>query len=243
MPSIDKENMAKKIRSLLSLADDPSATEAEALNAAQKAKALLDKYQMELGAVELLEEGFVEEVSNTHRMESWQIHELLAGSIAKYTETKSFNSGLPRSKIRQCVFFGLKSDVAFAIWLSQALELFILRQAAELKHNKRQYKWRKLGLIDGIAARIDELVQQREQERRQNAPAGGNSLVSLDKLGLVSTELNRIHDIGPARKRRMRTDDFAQDAYQTGQDSAKNAPLNKPIEEEKERLQIQQGGG
>ena len=54
MDETQKDKMAHKIRALMAKAEDSAATEAEAVAAAEKAKELLDKYQLDLGAVQLI---------------------------------------------------------------------------------------------------------------------------------------------------------------------------------------------
>lgn len=111
------QSIAAKIRALLARTTQSGCTEAEALAAANKAKELLDKYQLDVGELGLREEGV--------EMREWPSDPVgatvgLARAIAQFTNTRAV-----RPKQSAVAFIGIRSDVDFAEWLCLSLETFV----------------------------------------------------------------------------------------------------------------------
>lgn len=111
------QSIAAKIQALLARTTQSGCTEAEALAAANKAKELLDKYQLDVGELGLREEGVT--------TREWPSDPTgatvgLGNAIAKFTGTRAV-----RPKQSAVAFIGIRSDVDFAEWLCVSLETFV----------------------------------------------------------------------------------------------------------------------
>ena len=71
MNSADREKLLARIKALFSKTTEAGATEAEELAATEKARELIEKYQLDMGAEELKREGFVKK---KHRHGNGALH-------------------------------------------------------------------------------------------------------------------------------------------------------------------------
>lgn len=118
-----KKAIAAKIKALLAKTEDNGATEAEAMAAAFKAKEMMDRYQLDMGELEMEADGFEELATETACEFSHKVQWNLAHAVSLFTETRCWN----KRETNSLRFFGYKSDVQFAQWLIQALEGFVLK--------------------------------------------------------------------------------------------------------------------
>ncbi|GJM01708.1 MAG: hypothetical protein DHS20C08_02090 [Rhodomicrobium sp.] len=258
MDDVFKEKIAHKIRALMAKAEDSAATEAEAIAAAAKAKELLDKYQLDLGSVALVREGFQQLRASDHSDESTEIHDQLAYFISQYTDTIAWHANNGPNTRSECRYFGLKSDVVFAVWLSQSLEKFVLRKAApQREHGDEYYNSYRDGLINGINIKLQSAIQKNrksrppmgfnpepepesEQDRYappSNAPLNaGLSMAPRDKIGIVKTEAQKRFKFTGTKKSTSHNQNLG--AFMTGRAEGKTANLNEPLADESEGTQL-----
>jgi hypothetical protein len=84
MTGADREKLLARIKALFSNTTGAGATEAEELAAAEKARELIEKYQVDMGAEELKKEGFIQK---TLHMESSRLafaRRIIFGGIEKF---------------------------------------------------------------------------------------------------------------------------------------------------------------
>lgn len=86
-------SIASKLRALRDLADNPGATEAERLNAAEKYETILHKYHLDASELELREEGVAHvTVELDPRGNSFVTGQLMAMGIARFTKCRTWMS-------------------------------------------------------------------------------------------------------------------------------------------------------
>jgi hypothetical protein len=187
-----QREIALKIRALLSKTVDKGCTEAEAMMAAAKAKELIDRYQIDMSEADIAEEGYVKGTAESDMGRKFNVQNWLAGSIARYCETKywmTHNHGGHRRKTR-IVFFGLKSDVEFANWLLTGLEAFVWTKADEFGGDYYEKRNFAMGCCNRIAERLREAIKEREA-RNVTMSQTGKSLVVV-KGQLVESEFKKL---------------------------------------------------
>src|ERR1035437_9034590 len=110
--TINRESLLDKIRALMSKTVDNGCTEAEALSALDKARAMMDAYEVSEEDLQLSkEEKAVLRTEPPGTRDPHGIKNALAMSVAKFCDCEVWKSknGL--------TFCGLKSDAQFATWL------------------------------------------------------------------------------------------------------------------------------
>jgi hypothetical protein len=248
MDDIQRDKIAHKIRALMAKAEDDAATEAEALAAAEKAKELLDKYQLDLGSVALVKEGFQHLRASDLSDESTHIHDSLAYFISQYTDTIAWHANNGPNTPSECRYFGLKSDVTFAVWLAQSLEKFVRRKAEPQKqHGEAYYVSYRDGLINGINIKLQSAIHKAKRKRPrvadvdgadlsdeeryrppENAPLNeGLSMEPLDKVGIVRTEAQKRFRFTGEKK--SQTENSNLGAFLSGRAEGKTANINEPL--------------
>lgn len=245
MSDFDKSKIAKKIKALMAKAEDSAATEGEAVAAAEKARELLDKYQLDVRALDLSYDGFSQLNSSGKNEESAQIHDALAYLIAEYTDTLAYH--VPESEEHQseCRYFGLESDVYFALWLSQSLEKFIIRRSKEVTHLGRTYYLSfRDGIINGINSKLHTAIQQRNKSLGNNEPAHSSSMAKskrgeaessehFDKKNYVLTEAQQRFKLPKKEPKANKSNNRNLGAFLIGRAEGKTASLAEPIGDER----------
>lgn len=260
MKEFDQEKIAHKIRALMAKAEDNAATEAEAISAAEKAKELLDKYQLDLGSVQLVNDGFETLKSSNQDDESSHIHDSLAYFISQYTDTMAWNNQNAKNGLSECRYFGLKTDVYFAVWLSQSLEKFIIRRSETVKHlGEDYYNSFRDGILNGINSKLQSACERNHKKRPKNhepeEASGGEGSASseaeqdhkdnfnsgveiLDKIGIVKTEAQkRFRLSGDSKKTTVYKSNIG--AFLSGRTEGKAASLAQPLGNDKDIEQLE----
>ena len=244
-------------------AEDSAATEAEAIAAAEKAEELLDKYQLDLGAVQLIKDGFQNLRSSDHSAESAHIHDQLAYFIGQYTDTIAWRTPEERDRPAECRYFGLKTDVDFAVWLSQSLERFILRKSASvIPLGEKYYDSYRDGVINGVNIKLQAAIQkkgtqakqqaaysasayddERSDDQDQTAPPddmGPTGLANLDKVGIVKTEAQKLFNFTSTHHSASYSTTYKSNigAFLAGRAEGKQASLDAPLEDVKPSEQL-----
>src|SRR6266536_3504047 len=134
----NREKLFTRIRALFSKTVEAGATEAEAMAAAEKARALLEKYQLDLGAEELRQEGFVRKAVKLDALGSY-FGRLISSALQEFCDVKIWynvpNTAKARIALRyetpatEIEIFGLASDVELAEYLLGSLAGFALAGA------------------------------------------------------------------------------------------------------------------
>jgi hypothetical protein len=203
MTPTDQDKLLARIKALFSKTVEAGATEAEELAAAEKARELLEKYQLDLGAEELKREGFIQKMIEAERAQ-FAFARRIMHSINQFCEVRTWYStwGKPRIFV-----LGLASDVEFAAYLVESLSNFAVAgaamhvavqrkiaialatpmTAAESREAHRSYL---VGCANRVSMRLREMAQQRRAQAAR--PGSFGALIKLDKPALVDAEMDRI---------------------------------------------------
>jgi Protein of unknown function (DUF2786) len=199
------EKLLAKIRALLAKTVEAGATEAEELAAAEKARALLEQYQLDLGAEQLKREGFVQKCIEFDAVRFTFARRIMC-AIDAFCEVKTWYVTFGRSRV-QMEILGLASDAEFAAYLIESLTNFALAgatmhvatarkmaialgsplDAAQSREERRSYL---IGCASRIGARLHELERQRRF--RAARPGSCRALVEIDKPDLIRAEMERL---------------------------------------------------
>ncbi len=245
MTDFDKSKIANKIKALMAKAEDRAATEAEAVAAAEKARELLDKYQLDLGALNLSQDGFSQLKSTGQSAESAHIHDALAYLIADYTDTLAFHVPESDERPSECRYFGLESDVYFALWLSQSLEKFIVRRSKEVEHLGRAYYLSfRDGIINGVNSKLHSAIQQRNKSLKRTSSSHSSTMAKskqddikdadqFDKKSYVLSEAQQRFKLPEKEPRANKSNNRNLGAFLIGRAEGKTASLAEPIGDER----------
>lgn len=175
----DREKLLTKLQALLEMTERNGCTEAEAALAADHAARLMQKHGLSLADLKAASptdvcclEGLKGGKRHTHEVQ-WTVP-----IIARFTQTRTWltKSVLKRSKAKKQIevviqFFGIKNDVAIAIFLAktfqQALDLEWTRywtkaRAITLFTEHAARKGFMIGMTDRLNDRLNEMIRQRE---------------------------------------------------------------------------------
>lgn len=198
MSAVNRKSLAAKVAALLAKTVEAGATPAEAEAALAMAKSLMDRYQIDLGAVGLEEEGTRKESILDAFQHGLRLRSLMGSAIAKFTDTRYWTSGRSEhNHFMECNqpkwaekvpvhihFLGLQSDVDFAVWLADHLAQFCLAELTRHRLNlilesdltmitPQEQAAFLTGATDRINNRLDDLVLARQQT------STGTSLIVL----------------------------------------------------------------
>lgn len=195
-----RERMAAMIRALLAKTAENGCTEGEAQAAADKARELMDRWNIDRGAIGMEEEGTTRGRAESKKYGRIIVSDYLAGAVAAYCDCKSWitSGGLEG---RASVFFGLRSDVDFATWLLASLSSYVSNAAREhgrmLPAGKARWNAEK-GFIAGAVSRISQRLRTATAERQAaqraaaaSAPVTGTSLVVV-KGAIVERDFRKL---------------------------------------------------
>lgn len=246
----ERRKIAQRVAALLAKTQENGATEGEAIAAAIKAKELMDRYAIDIGEAELINEGFEEVETAPADPDAELIYQELWLGVAQFTDTISWIEQRPTAddpddqttgRIGRHVFFGCAGDVVFAVWLLQTLESFIRRGAAayveeikldEVKFsdlNEEDIEIKRLSFIIGSARRIRHRLLSESKKRRQAQQSTGRDLVPIDKTALVAQEMKR-RDIALVQEQVERTA-ADQQAMLEGVRLGDKARFDRPVHE------------
>ena len=245
MTDFDKSKIAKKIKGLMAKAEDSAATEAEAVAAAEKARELLDKYQLDLGTLNLSHNGFSQLNATGQNAESAHIQDALAFLIADYTDTLAFHVPESEDQQSECRYFGLESDVYFALWLSQSLEKFIIRRSKEVEHlGQAYYLSFRDGIINGVNSKLHSAIQQRNKALKTVSSSHSSSMAKskqddikdteqFDKKSYVLSEAQQRFKLPEKPAKTNKTNNRNLGAFLIGRAEGKTASLAEPLGDER----------
>ena len=241
MSGFEREKIAHKIKALMAKAEDSAATEAEAIAAAEKARDLLDKYQLDLSTLDLTHDGFTQFKSTGDSEESALIHDALAFLIADYTDTIAFHVPAEENTPSECRYFGLESDVYFALWLSRSLEAFILRRSKEVEHlGQPYYLSYRDGIINGVNSKLHAAIQQRKKSLSSSNPSHSSTMApskqnkakdtdGFDKKSYVLSEAQQRFKLPEKPAKAIKKNNRNLGAFMIGRAEGKRASLAEPI--------------
>lgn len=189
-----QKKMAARIKALLAKTTENGATEAEAFEAMQKARELMDKYGLTKEAIENDAETIAAQKVARDNYKTFVIKDWLCVNVGRYCDCKTWTN----KKEGTLTYFGTEQDRQFATWLLESLDLFVRNQTVRFMDQKgfRDGKgpWNlQKGFMMGCIARINHRLHLLSEERERAArPNGrGKSLVVV-KMALVNAAFGNL---------------------------------------------------
>jgi hypothetical protein len=221
----NRDNLLDKIRALMAKTTENGCTEYEAMAALDKARAMMDAYEVTEADLQLTKaESAILRSEPPGSNDPHRIKRGLAMSVAKFCDCRVWrgNNGL--------VFCGLQSDAQFATWLLDNLTQFA--QAEMVKHligNLDSGADRRLvtaSFAMGCTARISGRLNALAEQSSKVAVGNSRALV-VTKAGLIADTMAR-HGIklGSSRSSRREVD---RGAYAAGAAAGERASFGRPV--------------
>jgi hypothetical protein len=221
-----------KIEALLSKTTAAGATEEEAAAAAAKARELVEKYQVDLGAEQVRKEGFVLRDLRIEGYEQTFVRGI-SYAVGVFAEVRIWFT-TPRGLPTTAWIFGLRSDVELAMHMLRSLTTFALsgldrHRAAADPTTSASSRAVRHGFILGCARSVSDRLLQTAREREAHTQGGdGNALVKLDKAAIIQVELD-------ARGMKFTTSCHASTSdarsYGAGAAHGKGASFGRPVKD------------
>jgi len=190
------DKLKTRIQGLRAKTIDNGCTEGEALAAAAKVAELLDRYDLSLTDVEIREAHCERRAYETHRKKRIPLDDCI-GAIADFCDCRVWREKNPAGEARY-VFFGLRSDVEVAHYLTELIDSAVRAELGRYKTTPDYQRFRHqerhmanasftLGMVASIA---DKLTAMKARRNKVNDEAG-RDLVVL-KAAVVDTELEKL---------------------------------------------------
>lgn len=237
--SDNRKSIFAKIKALLAKTTENGCTEHEAMAALDKARQMMDAY--DVTDTDLAFDGEqVKQESCTNPRDPDNIRWQLCGGVAKFCDCRVWGSE-GRAKI---VFFGLETDTGFATWLLDTLEAFVKRQSlqfladmgravggetdlfgAPLDGHDREHKRR--SFVYGCVVRIAERLRQAAAERERTAGIGNGRSLVVVKNALVNDAFRKLNlSLRSSRSGGYNADSYA---FDRGRQAGDRANFGRPV--------------
>src|SRR4051812_45732832 len=185
-----------RIQGLRAKTTDNGCTEAEALLAAAKVAELLDRYDLSLTDVEICNEHCEQRHYETQRKKRIPLDDCI-GDIANFCDCRVWREKSLSGSARY-VFFGLRSDIEVAHYLTELIDNAVRSELGRYKNSSGYRRLRHqdrhmanssftLGMVASIADRLTAM--KRERDAAKNGT--GRELVVL-KVSVVDAELAKL---------------------------------------------------
>lgn len=230
---MDKSTIAKRIKALLNKTVENGATEQEAMSAAEKAREMMDRYHLEHGTLGMEEEGTIRyrlPMANAYRavLED-ELRFALCHSVGRFTDTKVWRS----RRDGHFHFFGLKTDVDFAVWLFETLKDFAVRAAATsdldavlFGRGSKMSTSERADFSMACIRRISQRLHSAADDRKRQFDKGtGTSLIIL-KDQIVQRDFAKLGiNLSHSPMRAIRNREVAAAGFAAGDRASFNRPL------------------
>ena len=226
----DRNNLLDKIRALMSKTAENGCTEHEALAALDKARAMIDAYEVTDDELQMTKaESAILRSEPPGSKDPYDIKRFLGSALARFCDCKVWRSqgGL--------VFCGLPSDAQFATWLLDNLTAFV--QAELVNHmignpdccvldskteRRRIMASFALGCCRRINDRLDALCAQSAEVAGTNSRA-----LVVTKAGLIAATMAK-HGIHLGKASRINRQIHG-DSYRAGAAAGERASFGRPV--------------
>jgi hypothetical protein len=194
LAALDK--LKTRIQGLRAKTTENGCTEGEALSAAAKVAELLDRYDLSLTDVEIRDAPCERRVYETRRNKRIPLDDCI-GAIANFCDCRVWREKTPAGDARY-VFFGLRSDVEVAHYLTELIDTAVRSELGRYKTTADYQRFRHqdrhmanasftLGMVASIADKLTAMKAGRDQANND----AGRHLVVL-KSAVVDAELNKL---------------------------------------------------
>jgi hypothetical protein len=190
------DKLRTRIQGLRAKTIDNGCTEGEALAAAAKVAELLDRHDLSLSDVEIREAPCERREYETHRKKRIPLDDCI-GAIAAFCDCRVWREKNPAGEGRY-VFFGLRSDVEVAHYLTELVDTAVRSELGRYKtgadyqrfrHQERHLANASFAL--GMVASIADKLMAMKAGRDEVINGTGRGLVVL-KAAVVDTELEKL---------------------------------------------------
>jgi hypothetical protein len=229
----DREKIANKIRALLNMSTANGCTESEAMNAAERANALMRDYNLTaLDVSESTPEAYgrrgVKFAQGGNKRRRFPEASQCLMSIGNFTDCIVYMQGAT------LVFFGKKHDTEFASYLTDMIQNVmvseyeanksVLKKRFPHQHGKHLRKSFMLGMAERICERLNDLKNQRDDYVSAHA---SNALVVQEKAKLqeMFDKMNvKLKSTAVSRKIAIN-----KHAFENGIESANGVSIGRPV--------------
>jgi len=224
---MNRESLLDKIRALLSKTTENGCTENEALAALDKARAMMDAYEVTEADLQLSKaEAAVLRSEPAGSRDPHNIKWYLCSAVADFCDCKAWRS----RKTGGLVFCGMQSDAQFATWLLDSLAGFV--QGELMKHlmgNLAPRGERRLvinGFVAGCTGRISARLQELTAQSKVVASSNSRALV-ITKTAAIKATLDKAGiKLRSGRSSSVRLDGAS---YRAGQSAGDRASFGRPV--------------
>ena len=234
-----KQKVAQIVEALLAKTTENGASEAEAMAAAEKARELMDRYQIEAGSAGLEKEGAFKVSVKRGHYKTLAVKDRIAAAVSQFCDCKCWLT----KHTDECHFFGLKSDAEFAGWLIQTLDQFIANSTQKFILSQPRMdarpRWEsEKAFVLGACVRISERLVQLANERKKSrdGTGDGRSLVVV-KDAIVTREFAKL-DLKLRSSGRSKTRAVDGGAFNAGRAAGDKASFGRPVNGGKGTAQI-----
>ena len=229
----DIDRLVQRIQALRAKTVEQGCTEQEALAAAEKVAALLDRYGLSLSELDLRRQSCEGIGVETDRKRRGPIDDCM-GTIAAFFDCRVWCETSEDATLRY-IFFGLRADVQAAVYLHDLIALAFATetsafQAAEIYRSTHSSRRRsatnsfQVGLARGIIRKLDTLRQARDVA---GGSTNGRALVPI-KESIIEAEMDRL---GLSLRRRSAVRRMVQPAaFSAGQEAGERFEYRPGIE-------------
>src|SRR4051794_30814082 len=194
LSTVDK--LKTRIQGLRAKTTDNGCTEAEALLAAAKMAELLDRYDLSLTDVEIRDAPCERREYETYRKKRVPLDDCI-GAIASFCDCRVWREKNQTGEARY-VFFGLRSDVEVAHYLTDLIDNAVRSELGRYKNSAGYRRFRHqdrhvanssftLGMVASIADKLNPMKRERDAVKNGT----GRDLVVLKAL-VIDAELAKL---------------------------------------------------
>lgn len=215
----DNEKIIRRVKRLLAMAEDASSPN-EAMIAAKRARALMDKYQISKSDTELLDEQFLEAVADKRGSVRRQFLINLLIACANLNDCIAVIKSPPDVRY---IFRGFKSDAIVAKltfdYLVETCDRLCQKSDALGASEKNFFR---LGFSEAIEARAYKIKME-----RSNLKTSSGKELTLCKQELVREHFGDLQKMRPRNTRPARREELS--AYYDGVEKGSETSLDKQI--------------
>jgi hypothetical protein len=235
----DRNSLIEKIRALMAKTTSNGCTEFEMSAALDKARALMDAYEVSADELKLAKEeaailrGEPDGTKDPHHIKGW-----LATSVAHFTDCKVWRKA---NKGGGLVFCGLRTDTQFATWLLDTLTAFVQAELANhligntFPRTSSERKAMIVGFVSGCTGRINRRLDALVEQSKVNMVSSGRELVVTKKHAIDETMRKAGIHLGKSRSTRT---SYNPDSYQAGKAAGDRASFGRPVSGQNATLRL-----
>ena len=230
------DRLKTRIQGLRSKTTDNGCTEAEALLAAAKVAELLGQYDLSLTDVEIRAAPCEQREYETHRKKRIPLDACI-GAIANFCDCRVWREKNQAGEARY-VFFGLRSDVEVAHYLTELIDNAVRSELGRYKTSAGYRRFRHqerhvanssftLGMVAPIADKLTAMTRERDAVNRDAVNNGTRRDLVILKASGVDAELEKL-DL-KLRTLRRATRMVSPTAYEAGETAGASLTINHGI--------------